>query len=427
MIPLIILFLFIILTIIGFPLVYALGIATVIYTFIEGIPLSIVVQTAFTSLDNFSYVAVPLFIFVGNLMDTGGLSRRLIRFSTSILLKIPGSVGAITVLSCTFFGAISGSASATTAAIGGMMIPEMNKKQYPPGYSGALAATAGTLGAMIPPSIVMIIYAVVAEVSVTDMFIAGFIPGILIAIALIVFNILYALIKKIDIPHTKEKFSIKNITSAFWDAKWALLSPVIILGGIYSGVFTATEAAVIATIYSILVGMFIHKEITIHDCKHILIKTCKTIGKVIIIVPFASTLARLLTLNQVPQQIGNMVLSITQNPSIILLIVVLLVFLSGMFLDATPIILIYTPLFLPVLKNMGVSPIHFGIIITMGAMIGAVTPPVGINLFVAQGIAKVSSLDIMKHAVLFIVVFILLYIVITLIPWFSLVLLSFMR
>ena len=166
-----------------------------------------------------------------------------------------------------------------------------------------------------------------------------------------------------------------------------MLSPVIILGGIYSGVFTATEAVVIATIYSIIVGVFIHKEINIQNFKLILIKTCKTIGKVIIIVPFASTLAQLLTLNQVPQQIGNVVLLITQNLSLILLFVVLLVLISGMFLDATPIILIYTPLFLPVLKNMGVSPIHFGIIITMGAMVGAVTSLVGMNLFVAQGIA----------------------------------------
>ena len=219
MIALIILCLFIVFTMIGFPLVYVLGISTILYIFIENIPLSIVAQTAFTSLDNFSYVAVPLFIFVGNLMGTGGLSRRLIKFSTSILLKIPGSVGAITVLSCTFFGAISGSASATTVAIGGMMIPEMNRKNYKAGYSGTLSATAGTLGAMIPPSIVMIIYAVVVEVSVTDMFIAGFILVIFIAISLIVVNMVYALVKKIDISHSSEKLSLKNTVTSFWDVK----------------------------------------------------------------------------------------------------------------------------------------------------------------------------------------------------------------
>lgn len=421
------LLLFITCTLLGFSLVYALALSTLFFAFIEGIPLSILTQTAFTSLDNFTYVAIPLFLFVGNLMDSGGLSQKLIGFSSRLFSKVPGRLGAITVLSCAFFGAISGSASATTAAIGGMMIPEMHKQKYPPGYSGALAATSGTLGAMIPPSIVMIIYAVIAEVSVADMFIAGFLPGIIIALALIIANCVFALIKRIDVAHSSEKISFKNIMFSFWDAKWALLSPVIVLGGIYSGVFTATEAAVIATVYSFIVGVFIHREITRKEFMNIVSKTCKTIGAVIILIPFASTLARLLTLTQVPQQIGGFVLSITQNPSVILMIIIVLVFITGMFLDATPIILIYTPLFLPVLQSMGVSPIHFGIIITLGAMIGAVTPPVGINLFIAQGIAKVNSFSIMKYELCFIILFMLLYVFIALNPWISLSLISLLR
>ena len=427
MTALIILMFFLGMALLGIPIAYSLGLAALFFAYLIDIPTSVISQVTFTGLNNFSYIAVPLFILVGNLMETGGLSRRLVAFSASILLKLPGSLGSIMVLSCSFFGAISGSASATTAAIGGMMIPEMNKKGYNSGYSGALGAIAGTLGAIIPPSVVMIIYAVVAEVSVSDMFIAGFLPGIFVALGLILTNTVYALVTGVDVAHPDLKMSFSSIKKTFWDAKWALLSPIIILGGIYSGVFTATEAAVVAVVYSFIVGFFIHKELTWSDIKDILLKTCKTVGAVIFIVPFATALARLLTISQTPLTIGNWVLSITHDPSLILLFVVLLVFITGMFLDATPIILIYTPLFLPILKQMHVSPIHFGIIITLGAMIGAVTPPVGVNLFIGQGIAKANSLSTMKYACMFIAIFMVIYVWIALSPWVSHLLLNLLK
>ncbi len=427
MTALVILLFFLALAIFGIPIAYSLGIAALLFAYLADVQTSIVSQVTFTGLNNFSYIAVPLFILVGNLMETGGLSKRLVAFSSSILLKLPGSLGSIMVLSCAFFGAISGSASATTAAIGGMMIPEMNKKGYSSGYSGALGAISGTLGAIIPPSVVMIIYAVVAEVSVSDMFIAGFLPGIFVALALIATNTIYALVTGVDVAHPDIKMSFTSVRSTFWDAKWALFSPVIILGGIYSGVFTATEAAVVAVVYSFIVGFFIHKELTLSSIKTILLKTCKTVGAVIIIVPFATALARLLTISQTPLLIGSWVLTITHDPNMILLFVVLLVFITGMFLDATPIILIYTPLFLPILKNMGVSPIHFGIVITLGAMVGAVTPPVGVNLFIGQGIAKSDSLSTMKYACMFIAVFMAVYVWISMSPWVSHSLLTFLK
>ncbi len=411
--------LFILLSFANIPIAISMGIGVFALCLLTGVPLSIIPQTAFSSLNNFAYIAVPLFLLVGNLMETGGLSRRIVNFSSSLLLKMPGSLGSINILSCTFFGAISGSASATTAAIGGMLAPEMIKRNYPKGYSGALSAVSGTLGAMIPPSIVMIIYAITAEISVASMFLAGFLPGLILAAGLIIVNTVYAIINRIDMPEKESVFSWNNIRSSFWHAKWALFSPVLVLGGIYTGVFTATEAAVIATVYSLIVGLFIHREIKFRDLFEIFAKTIRTLGSIIIIVPFASVLGRLLTLNQVPQQIGAWATSITQNSSVMMLLFVCLITVSGMFMDATPLILIFTPLFLPILVNMGVSPIHFGIILTLGAMLGAVTPPVGVNLFIGQAISGAKTIYIMKYAFFFIVVFLVIYIFITMNPWIS--------
>lgn len=422
-----VLLIFLGLVFVGIPVAIALGISAFAFAIMLGIPYTILVQTLFTSVDNFSYIAIPLFMLVGNLMEAGGLSKRLVRFATSLFKKVPGSLGSITVAACAFFGAISGSASATTAAIGGMMVPEMLKNNYPRGYAGALAAVAGTLGAIIPPSIVMIIYAIVAEVSVTDMFIAGFVPGIIIAFGLIITNTIYAMVNKIDIVDKDVKISWNEVAASFWDAKWALLTPVIILGGIYSGIFTATECAVIGAVYSLIVGLFIYKGLTWKSTVKLFAKTCRTVGSVLIIVPMAIALGKLLTISRTPNEIGEWVLSLTNNPNVILLIVVGLVFIAGMFMDCAPIILILTPLFLPILKEMGVSPIHFGIVMTIGAMVAAVTPPVGVNLYVGQAIAEVDTMSIMKYAALFIGVVMILYIFITFNPWVSLVLLSLLN
>ena len=234
---------FLVMTFIGFPVAVSLGACTLLFAALLDVPLTVLAQSAYTGIDSFTYIAIPLFILVGNLMETGGLSKRLVGFASSLLIKFPGKLGSIMVAACAFFGAISGSASATTASIGGMMVPEMINRKYSRGYSGALAAVAGTLGAMIPPSIVMIIYALAAEVSVTDMFTAGLIPGIVMAISLMIANTVYAFVAKVDIATGQDKFSIKAVGRSFWDAKWALLTPVIILGGIYSGIFTHFSSA----------------------------------------------------------------------------------------------------------------------------------------------------------------------------------------
>ena len=414
------LIIFIALAMVGFPIAIAIGLATFVFAVLLGVPFTIIPQTLFTSLDSFSYITIPLFILVGNLMETGGLSKRIVAFASSLCKKVPGSLGSIMVVASAFFGAISGSASATTASIGGMMVPSMLERGYSKGYAGALAAVSGTLGAIIPPSIVMIIYAIAAEVSVTDMFISGFFPGIMIALILIIVNTVYSVITHVDAVDKNARFSWKEVGQTFWDAKWALLTPVIILGGIYSGIFTATECAVVAAVYSLIVGFFLHKELTFRALIAILGKTCRTVGAVLIIVPMAIALGKLLTLSMAPVYIGQWAVSLTDNPNIIILIVVFLVFIAGMFMDSGPIILIMTPLFLPTLKNMGVSPIHFGIILTVGSMLAAVTPPVGVNLYIGQGIAKAETVPIMKFAFMLIGILLVTYIFIALNPWISL-------
>ena len=414
--------LFLILTFIGMPVAVSLGACTMLFAVLLHVPLTVVAQSAYTGIDSFTFIAIPLFILVGNLMETGGLSKRLVAFASSLFKKVPGKLGSILVAACAFFGAISGSASATTASIGGMLVPEMLDKKYPRGYAGALSAVAGTLGAMIPPSIVMIIYALAAEVSVTDMFMAGFLPGILMALVLMIYNTIYAATKKIDYATKEDKVSFKEIGRTFWDAKWALFTPVIILGGIYSGIFTATECAVIAVIYAFIVGKFIYAELSWKATLEALIKTCRTVGGILIIVAMAIALGKLLTISQTTAIIQEFILARTNNPNIIMLVIIGIVFIAGMFIDSAPIILIITPLFLPILKTMGVSPIHFGIVMTLGCMMANVTPPVGVNLYIAMGIADVDIVTIMKYTIPLILVFMLTYVLIMFVPEISLVL-----
>lgn len=267
-------------------------------------------------------------------------------------------------------------------------------------------------------------FIVLYQVSVTSMFMAGFLPGILVALGLIVLNTVYTMRHHIDTADKDAKISLHEIWETFWDAKWALFTPVLILGGIYSGFFTATECSVVACVYALIVGLFIYKEVTIRDLWRALVGTCKTVGAVLFIIPTAVALGKLLTISMVPQALSTWVMSLTDDPNMILLFVVLLVFIAGMFMDSGPIILIVTPLFLPMLTSLGVPAIHFGIVLTLGSMMAAVTPPVGVNLFIAQGIAGSDTASTMKYAAGFIAVFLCIFVFITLNPWISTVVIN---
>lgn len=405
---------FVVLLFLGMPIAISIGMSTALALFLSDIPASFIAQISFTSLDSFTYLAIPLFILAGFIMEQGGLSRRIVNFASSLIGRTAGGLGIVTVVACMFFAAISGSSPATVAAIGSMMVPAMIKKGYNRDFAGALTASAGSLGILIPPSIPMIIYAVTAEISIGDMFLAGFAPGAMIGFGLIL--VVYIISKKRGYKGQDEAFSFAKVKSSFLEAKWALLTPVIILGGIYSGVFTATEAACITVLYTLFVSFFIHKEMTLKDISPTLSRAALTTGCVIIILGFATAFARYLTIMMIPQSIGEAILTLTDNPTLILLIFVALIMFTGLFIETAAQILIYTPLFLPVLVELGISPYHFGIILIVGTELALITPPVGVNLFVARGITGSSMVQLSRAVVPFLVSMLLVQIALVFLP-----------
>ncbi|PJC85843.1 C4-dicarboxylate ABC transporter permease [Vibrio sp. HA2012] len=405
---------FVILLFIGMPIAISIGMSTAFALVLADIPMSFISQTSFTALDSFTYLAIPMFILSGFVMEKGGLSSRIVNFASSLVGRAPGGLGIVTVVACMFFAAISGSSPATVAAIGSMMVPSMIEKGYNRHFAGALTASAGSLGILIPPSIPMIIYAVTAEISIGDMFLAGFVPGGMIGFGLIL--AVYLIAKKRGYRGQEEGFNLSRVKSTFWEAKWALLTPVIILGGIYSGIFTATEAACITVIYTLIVSFFIHKEMAFKDLIPTISRAALTTGCVIIILGFATAFARYLTISMIPQMIGEAILQVTDSPTIILLIFVALIMFTGLFIETAAQILIYTPLFLPILVQLGISPFHFGIILIVGTELALITPPVGVNLFVAKGITGSSIVQLTRAIVPFLISMLLVQIALVFMP-----------
>lgn len=400
--------------IMGIPIAFSIGIATFTGLIVGGVPVELLGQGAFTALNNYVIMAVPLFILTGYLMETGGLSRRLINFARSLVGNITGGLAMVTILACGLFAAISGSSPATVAAIGTIMIPTMIKYGYSKGFAASSAATAGGLGIVIPPSITMIVYAVGANVSVADMFISGIMPGIFILICLCI--TVYLIAKKRGYTGVKEPLSIAKVFKTFWDAKWALLTPVIILGGIYSGVFTPTEAGVIAVVYGLIVGLFVYRELKWKDIPKVLIDAATTTGAVLIILSTATTFGHLLTLYQVPQMIADGLLSVSESPYIILLLIAGIMLILGTFMEALSLVIILIPILVPVAATLGIDPIHLGMIMIIGAEIGMMTPPVGVNLFVASGISGLSIERLTIAMLPFLFTMVLVYLVIIFFP-----------
>lgn len=401
----------------GVPIAYSIGAATLLSLLVAGIPTAFLGQGVFTSLDSFPSMAVPFFILAGALMDTGGLSKRIVNVAQSMLGNITGGLGIATILSAAIFAAISGSSPATVAAIGAIMIPAMVNKGYKVDDAAALSAAGGGLGIIIPPSIPMIIYGITANVSIGDMFLAGFGPGFVIIFILSL--TVYFIARKKGYKGSERKFSLGELLRNTWDAKWALLSPVIILGGIYSGKFTPTESAVIAVIYSLLVGLFIYKELKIKDIPKAITSSAIMSGAVLVILATATSFGRLITMYQIPHKLADQITGISSNPTVILFLIALIVLIIGTFMETLSIIIILTPLFLPVVTSLGVDPVHFGIIMVVAAEIGMLTPPVGVNLFVASGIGNISLERISKAIIPFLLAMVLALIIIIMVPEIS--------
>lgn len=404
------------LMIIGAPIAVSLGIAT-ITTMITttNIGLTSIATACFSGLDSFPLMAIPFFILAGNLMRSGGISRRILAFADALVGSITGSTGMVTVVASMFFAALSGSSPATVTAIGGITIPEMKKEGYDPAYATALAAAAGTIGVIIPPSIPFVIYGVAAQCSISDLFLAGIIPGIMIGIVLMGVN--YFTSKKHNYG-TKKKFQIGTLIATLRTSIWALLVPVIILGGIYGGIFTPTESAVVAIVYSLLVGVFVYKELDKKAIYEALRDTVLINGQTTFLVGISMAFARFLTMSQVPTSIASSILNIS-NPILILLVINVFLLIVGCFIDNISSCVILTPILLPIVTGIGMSPIQFGIVMTVNLAIGFITPPYGCNLFFASAISGVPVTKIAAKILPMILVMICVLMLLTFVPALS--------
>lgn len=409
----------IIFILLNIPIAIALGLSVLTTLFIASdLSVDIMVQKAFTGLDSFPLMAIPFFMLAGELMSKGGLSKRLLDLANALVGFLVGGLAMVTILACMFFASISGSGPATVSAIGSFMIPEMKAKNYGDGFASAITAASGSIGVIIPPSIPFVIYGVVASVSVGGMFLAGIIPGIIMGISLMIVS--FVISKKNGFQSSTIRISFVDVLKSFYNAKWALLVPVIILGGIYGSVFSPTEAAAVAVIYALIIGMFVHRELTwkkVYDC---FVEAVLINGSTMIIIGLSISFAYLLTLEQIPIQIGEFLTGITENKIMILLLINALLLFVGMFIDTISAIVVLTPILLPVAMNIGIDPIHFGIILVTNLAIGFITPPVGVNLFVASSVGRTPIEKISRAILPILLSMIITLIIITYVPETSL-------
>ncbi|MBY5940898.1 TRAP transporter large permease [Halomonas sp. DP5N14-9] len=403
--------------ILGVPIAFSLGLASAITVWHGDLmPMLIVAQQMLASVNSFPLMAIPFFILAGYLMQGGGISKRLVDFSNTLVGSMTGGLAMVAIVTSLFFAAISGSGAATTAAIGAILIPAMLSKGYPGGYAAANQAASGALGVIIPPSIPLILYGIAANVSVGDMFIAGILPGILVTLTLLVFAYFFARANGLG---GGEKSSLGDVFRAGKKAILAILMPVIILGGIYGGVFTPTEAAVIAVAYSFVIGTLIYREIKFTSLVGILKQSAVTTAVVLSIIGAAGLYGRILQSLRVPDMISDFVISAIDSPLLFILLANLLLLLAGMFIEAAAAILIFVPILLPIAVSYGFDPIHFGIIMVVNLAMGMFTPPVGLNLFVASQITNIGIARLTWAVMPFVAIVLANLLIISLLPVLS--------
>lgn len=406
---------FVVLCAIGVPIAISLGLST-LATIISAdtLPIEYMAQVSFTSIDSFPIMAIPFFIAAGVFMGAGGLSRRLLKLADEIVGGLYGGMGLTAIVTCMFFGAISGSGPATVAAIGALTIPAMVERGYDKFFAAALVAAAGCVGVMIPPSNPFVVYGVSAQVSIGDLFMSGIVPGVLTGLVLMGYCYFYS--RKRGWHGEAKKRTLGTLGRATWEAKWALMVPVIVLGGIYGGVMTPTEAAAIAAFYGMVVGLFIYREMDAKAFFYACVESCETSAIIIVLMAMATLFGNIMTIEDVPGTIARGILSFTNSKIVILLLINLLLLIVGTFMEALAAIVILTPILLPVVTGVGVSPLHFGVIIVVNLAIGFITPPVGVNLFVSSGVAKAKLEKIAGQALPMIALMLLVLLVCTYIP-----------
>jgi tripartite ATP-independent transporter DctM subunit len=405
---------------IGVPIAVTLGAAPLLAIYERGISLVIVPQIAFESLDSFTLMAIPFFVLAGRLMQAGGIAGRLVDLAVAITCWMRGGLANASIVTAMMFATMSGSSSATAAAIGTTLIPAMGKSRYPRPFGAATIAASAELGAIIPPSVPMIVYAVVANVSIADLFLSGIFPGLLIGFSLILFVTIVSTIFEygiVDRPGFRA-WAV-GVVAATKRAALSLLMPVIVLGGIYGGVFTPTEAAVVSAAYALVLGMFVYRTIGIKDLPEIFFVSGLTSAVVLLIVALASVLAYALAIYQVPQTLAAGIRAISDSPYVFLLIVNLLLLVVGMFIETLAAIVVVTPILAPMAMSLGIDPVHFGSIIIVNLAIGMVTPPVGVNLFVVSTISGLNIEAMIRPLLGFLAVLVVDLMIITYIPALS--------
>lgn len=404
--------------VVNVPVGIAIGVSSLAAVLADGrLSSTYIVQQLVASADSFPLMAIPLFILAGELMSAGGVSKRILNVCNVFFGRITGGLAIVTVIVCMFFAAVSGSGPATVAAVGSMVVPTMLEKGYSKSFTLALIATAGSIGVVIPPSIPMVIYGVSTSTSISGMFMAGFLPGILIGIGLIICCYFYC--KKQGWKGDDRRYTVKEKLAAVWDAKWALINPVIILGGIYAGIFTPTEAAAVAAVYAFICGTFIHRELNIKNIFDPIAASCSTTGTTMVIIGCATAFTKILTIQRIPDMITKGISGLTTNYVLILLLINLLLLIVGCFMDTTPAMMVLSPILLPIALSIGMNPIHFGVIMVVNLAIGFITPPLGINLFVAARVGREPLETVTSGIMRFMVVMLICLMLITFIPAIS--------
>lgn len=386
----------------GIPITFSLGVVGLLGLLLTGMPLVVVVQKLWTAVDTFPLVAVPLFILAGDIMSVGGITRRLVAFAEALVGHMTSGLAMVAVVGCMFFAAVSGSAIADAAAIGGLLIPAMVANRYHAPFSASLVAAAGTIGPIIPPSIPMVLYGVMTNTSIAKLFAAGAVPGIMMGLGLMAYA--YYVGRRRNYVGRATRAGLGEIGRGFLDALLAMLMPMIIIGGIISGVFTPTESGVVAVVYALVLGLFVYRELSWRQIPTLLYQTGLMTGKILFILGTASVFSWLLTVEGIPQQLTTAISSLHAGRVLMLLIINVVLLIVGTFIDTISALVIFTPLLLPLAASVGVDPIHFGVIVAVNLTIGMITPPVGVCLFVTSGIARVSIREMMPDLAPMIVV-----------------------
>lgn len=425
-----------VLILIGVPVGFAIGGATMVSMVLcTDLNMVINAQYCYSGIFSFTVMAIPFFMLAGLIMSTGGIAKRIVNFASAIISFVNGAIGCVSIIACMFFGALSGSGMATTSAIGGMMIPEMRRKGYDPAYAATIVCFGGIVGPIIPPSLSFVLYGATTGVSISQLFLAGIIPGVLIGLIFVISNIIMCTMSGTDlragrlvekeVVQVPLKESMRNrfaeIGKAVKEGFWALLSPVIILGGIYSGIFTPTEAACVSVVYSIIISLFVYKDMNLKDLFHVFLDTAVLNGITSFLLGYSTVFSTFMTFEKVPQMITEFLTGVSENPYIILMVINVILLLVGCFLDTVPAIIVMAPMLLPTIKAVGIDPFHFGVVMAVNLALGLCSPPYGCNLFVGAAVAKIKMESMFKYIVPYFIVGLAALAIITYVPWLSLV------